>query len=52
MLLLSAKYIQIGCLISAGESVIYQEGEFLNDIKDHISLCMYFLLLNLLLFLL
>jgi len=43
VLLLSAKYIHIGCLISAGENMMYQEGAPLNDIKDYILLHMYFL---------
>jgi hypothetical protein len=43
VLLLSAKYIHIVCVISAGENVMYREDAPLNDIKDHILLHMYFL---------
>ena len=41
--LVSAKYKEMGCILSAGEKVINQEGDPIKDIKDHISFRMYFL---------
>lgn len=40
----SAKYIQIGCMLSAGANVIYNEGAPQCAISDHISFLMYCLL--------
>jgi hypothetical protein len=39
----SAKYRQIGCLLSAGDNVINQDGDPTYDINDHISFHIYFL---------
>src|SRR5258705_11186108 len=40
----SAKYRHMGCLLSAGESVINQDGAPRKEIKDQISFRIYFLL--------
>jgi hypothetical protein len=39
----SAKYKHIGCRLSAGDSVINQDGVPRNEMRDQISLRMYFL---------
>ena len=40
----SAKYNDMGCILSAGEKVMNQDGAPRNDMRDQISFLMYFLL--------